>query len=473
MPQASPILVNGIASAVVLIGLAALSFAFPYGVELQGAPLLPYIGLALLAGGVWALLPKLIHQTQANRRHILVIFAIGLLARGAMMVSTPVLEDDSYRYLWDGAVTAQGIDPYKYAPAEAATNGLFETPMAETAPDDLVRLRALAEAHPEPHQRVNFPYVSTIYPPLTQAAFAAAYMINPFGLTGWRLILLISDLAAFGLLLALLKAFGRSPLWAALYWWNPVVILQGFGAAHMDLLVVPFLLTTILLARKGQRNWSLIALSGAAAIKLWPILLAPLLLRPVLFQPVKLVASTTLFVAVTALLLAPQLVHALQPEAGLNAYSSDWRTHTFLFAIFEDVFFAGFDDPGRMARLFVAATISVMTLALAYQYGDRRDMLPALMTVVIASLIFLSPTGYPWYLIWLAPLLAFIPSPGLIALMVAAPLYWLRFYFGDASLFYQWGIVPIAFGLPLILILRPLIQKEPRHAIGHHHPGLE
>ena len=60
-----------------------------------------------------------------------------------------------------------------------------------------------------------------------------------------------------------------------------------------------------------------------------------------------------------------------------------------------------------------------------------------------------------------------------MALMVAAPLYWLRFYFGDESLFYQWGVVPIAFGGPLVLFVLSMLNKEPHHALGHHHSRVE
>lgn len=473
MNTLSPILRTGLLIAVTMIGLSILSAWFPYGADISDMPVIAYVAIALLAGGMWVVLPGQIQATRPQQFTILAILMIGLIARGAMFFSSPVLEDDSYRYLWDGAVTARGLDPYQYAPAEAAADPIFGLVTQDLTDPDLSALKALAENHPDVHARINYPYVSTIYPPLTQAAFALAHFIDPFGLTGWRLVLLAADLISFLLLLSVLKAYQRKASWVALYWWNPVIILQGFGAAHMDILVLPFLIGAVLLARRDRPAWASLALAGAAGVKLWPILLFPLIARPYLFQIRRLIWISALMIGAAGLLLAPQLLHAIHPDAGLNAYASDWRTHAFLFALIEDVLLSHFDDPGQAARLLVAMAMIGLTGFLALRYADTPARLPVLMTTIIASLIFLSPTGYPWYFIWLAPFLALVPAVGLRCLIVLAPLYWMRFQLGDAHPFYQWILVPIAFGIPLALLAHSLRRKETRDEIGHHYSSLE
>ncbi len=460
---------TGLSVTVLMIGLAVLSWQFPYGVDISQAPLPLYISLSVIAGSLLLLLPRIIRRAPASRQVLWGVIVLGLLARGAMFFSAPVLEDDSYRYFWDGAVTAQGIDPYKYAPAEALSENLFDDPIEPLVEDDLKTIQALASQNAEAHRRINYPYVSTIYPPVTQLAFAGAYLIDPFGLTGWRAVLLIFDLVTLGVLIGLLRAYQRNPLWVALYWLNPVVIMQGFGAGHMDILLLPFLLAAILLRHQNKLSWSALALAGAAGVKLWPILLFPLIAKPLLAQPLKLIGLAFLFIGATALLLAPQLVQAFQPEAGLNAYSSDWRTHAFIFALLEDGLFRAMPDPGQISRIVVALLVGGAAGWLALRYGQDRDRLPTLVVIIIASLIFLSPTGYPWYLIWLAPLLVLVPNPGLLSLMATAPLYWLRFAMGDDNPLYQWGVVTVAFGLPLILLLWSLQNKDTMDEVGHHY----
>lgn len=48
--------------------------------------------------------------------------------------------------------------------------------------------------------------------------------------------------------------------------------------------------------------------------------------------------------------------------------------------------------------------------------------------LVIAALFLLSPTQFPWYSLWLIPLLALAPRKSLLLLTLVLPLYYLRYY---------------------------------------------
>jgi len=152
-------------------------------------------------------------------------------------------------------------------------------------------------------------------------------------------------------------------------------------------------------------------------------------------------------------MLLPQILSTLSADSGVYAYSTSWRRHAFLFTVFREGFFGWSEQGGTFARLLVLVGVSIVTLVAAYKFGNNSRTIPAAILVSIAALLFLSPTGYPWYLIWLAPFLAFVPSLGLTVLIATAPLYYFRFLFGDENLVYMWGIVPIAFGIPLLILL--------------------
>ena len=62
---------------------------------------------------------------------------------------------------------------------------------------------------------------------------------------------------------------------------------------------------------------------------------------------------------------------------------------------------------------------------------------------VVATLFLLSPAQFPWYAVWLLPLLALCPVPALLLLTPLLALYPLRFYFlaqGELAVFDQ-GLV--------------------------------
>jgi hypothetical protein len=49
--------------------------------------------------------------------------------------------------------------------------------------------------------------------------------------------------------------------------------------------------------------------------------------------------------------------------------------------------------------------------------------------LVITALYLLSPTQFPWYYLWILPILAIHPRSSLLLLTALLPLYYLRYYF--------------------------------------------
>ncbi|MEO0882072.1 MAG: hypothetical protein AAFY34_05020 [Pseudomonadota bacterium] len=493
---------NGRAALYALLGLASLwlaghawivwiSHEFTYGRPATASPTGLYIGLAMSLALICVASILLIHRLVPTRRIIALVFVVGLAARAMMFLSLPVLEDDWHRYLWDGAVVANGGDPYEFAPAEATPLTRLGEELDWSDDPDLLRIQELTEQDFEKYWRINYPYFKTIYPPIAQGGFALGYLFAPFELNGWRTVLLLVDIGTFALLIFALNVYRRSPLWAALYWWNPVVTLEVFNAGHMDALIVPFLIATLALAKLGKIRAAVLTLAGAAAVKLWPALLAPALVRKWMFNPVPLIGFALLFITATGVLLWPQLHHVfghipgegfgiIDPDQGLVAYSEAWRRHAFLFAVFADGPFAGLEDPDGAARNVSALLIIAGTLFLAWRRAPNADTLPEAMLFTIALLLLLSPTGYAWYQVWLAGLIPFAPRWGALGLMVMAPLYYMRFLYGDADPFYQWCIIPIAFGIPILLFaVEPVFRQRLLHdcpiksADLSHHPGAQ
>jgi len=300
-----------------------VSKAFPYG-RWEISNLWIYITLASMMGlvllGFWALVSRLKPSVTA----LSLIFAVGLIARLMMFGSNPVMEDDWHRYLWDGASVANGVDPYQYAPAEAALTTRLGEQLSFSDNPDLRRLQELTEENSTVYSRINYPYLKTIYPPVAEGAFGVSHLIAPFSLNGWRGVLLIVDLISFGLILWALGLFGRSYLWVGLYWWNPVVLLEVFNSGHMDGLIVPFLVAKYM------------------------------------FDPKRLIPLAVLFCTITFALIWPQLRYVFNdPDQGLVAYTEGWRRHAFLYSILVEGPFSAASDAVRTSRIFVLISVSL------------------------------------------------------------------------------------------------------------------
>jgi alpha-1,6-mannosyltransferase len=426
-----PLLLWSGASAVLLAWVAVLLWAssrFGYDAEVVAMPIPQVVALLMAAGVAYLLLPWLIgvsvDQSVATDRPLLLAMVVaGLAARLVLFASEPILEDDYQRYLWDGAVTASGHSPYRLSPAAVIDAGPI-SPLAE-----------LGERAGPVLDRIGHPELTTLYPPGAQALFALAHIIEPFSLRAWRGVILAFDLAALAVLLALLRSVGRHPLWAALYWWNPVVLKELFNAAHMDGLTLPFVLAALLMAARRPRL-ATCALGLAFSIKFWPIILVPLIWRSAWGDWRTLTRHAITLLPFIALSLWPQIAAGLDGQAGVVAYASSWSRNSALFPALQAsvsallvVAHGGETHAPFIARGIVAIAMAAAVTASVWRPARSQDDLIKRATWLVAALVLLSPAQYPWYTVWLAPLLPLYPIAGFMLLPAALPLYELYFYF--------------------------------------------
>ncbi len=444
------VLAAGIGSILLLqhLFLRVLSQHFYYETALVHSPILWVVVTQVAAGLIFLSLFWLIPRLAVTRETLVGMVIFGLLLRLILFDSTPILEDDFYRYLWDGAVLSHEQNPYELAPAEAIQSG------------NGVIAQLAIEAGPV-FERINYPQLNTIYPPLAQLGFALAHWIEPWSLLAWRGVLLISEIVTVGLLIVLLRGIGRSPLWAAVYWWNPLVTKELINSAHMDALLLPFLLGVVLfiIHRKHLRAVGTLAL--AVGITIWPLLLLPFALRPVVKSKPLLVGAGLSFTVLTLALLSPLLNSGPGEPSGLFAFARMWEANDALFRVLAYlsgviVTLIGIEqfDGGLIARVLVTVMLLGFTLWLnRNQVQDAQELARRLM-LIVAVLFLLSPTQFPWYYVWVVPFLALSPSLGLLALTAVLPCYYLRFYFDarDQLALFDYGIVWLEY-VPIVALL--------------------
>ncbi|MBY0226920.1 MAG: glycosyltransferase 87 family protein [Hyphomicrobium sp.] len=408
--------------------LTSLSREFGGDRDVGDMPIVAVVGLLVVAGlGFAVLLPGLIRRSEKSilgSRILLLVVMSGLAARLICMTSEPVLENDYYRYLWDGAVVAAGYNPYEHSPRDIIRDG-------ETGP-----LGRLANEGEETLSRIGHKSLTTIYPPFVQLLFAVANVIQPWSLVAWRSVLLVLDVVSLFLLIKLLDLTGRSRVWAALYWLNPLVLKEGFNSAHMEPALIPLVLGAMFLAATARNTASTVVLALAAGIKLWPAALAPLIWRPLVGSPFILALNAIVFSSLMVFWVAPLLLSAPLESAGLKAYAEGWSTNSALSPALEKsikwlLTVASIDtvEANVLARFLVTGVLCGLALLLAMREWRSLDDLIRRVSVFVMALVLLSPAQYPWYALWLAPLLVFWPHRAFLFLSATLPLYYLSFHF--------------------------------------------
>jgi alpha-1,6-mannosyltransferase len=460
------------------LGFSAVSGAFAHDVELTDRPAV-LLAIALVAACFVSLLtvPLITRSLPlGGKQHKTIkwiIIAGGLAMRLALMGSTPALEDDYYRYLWDGGVTAHGYNPYTASPDDAQGEPYHYS------------LLPLAQQSGIVIERINHSELTTVYPPVAQAAFALAHFIGPWSLEAWRAVCLVAEITTLLLLLALLSEVKRSQLWVALYWLSPLAAKEFINSAHMDVIVMPFVLGAALLSLK-QRHISAIAMLGLAiGAKFWPVLLAPLILSPLISTPRRFGAAVLLLGALCVAAAAPMLSPGGYGEtSGLAAYATHWRNNSAHYGLIEKGFaFAlkPFDldirIPGQIARMALAGCAGAFALWIARKPIENGSDLLRRLGLVTAAVVLLSPSQFPWYALWVLPFAVFVPWSGLLLMTAVISIYYAGFYFSSREIYstYRDSVV-FAIWIPVWTLLAyeawrsgikgkpPLMQSEPPHA---------
>lgn len=334
------------------------------------------------------------------------IIILAVIFRLMFLFRLPELSDDIYRYLWDGLTVLHGNNPYAFPPSD-------------------VRIIAAESAALLSH--VNHPQLITIYPPAAQIFFAMGAFFG--GILGIKTVLVTLDIAVCAVMLRLLSWMKISPSRAVLYAWHPLPILEIASSGHIDgagifLLMLAFML---LLPPRGDPNlhtpnhWVAPAAAGLAfsvaiLVKLFPLVFLPILL----FLAGRKGRGPFIIGAVggTAGLSIPFLPGLCNMFTTLDIYVRNWEFASFGFQSLHEIF-----PSGSTARQILAVLFLLITATLYASLFRKREkpaeaayassLFPAgFETAYCIALAFLllTPTLHPWYVLYLACLLPFVPG---------------------------------------------------------------
>ncbi len=357
-------------------------------------------------------------RVRADHRSLPVALGAALLFRLVATPGEPALSDDLYRYLWDGRLQLHGVHPYLHAPDDES-------------------VAALRDAGWE---KINHPQVKTIYPPLAQAFFLLLAALGA-GPVGAKLALGLLD---FGVVLALARLLARAGLprdRVLLYAWNPLAVLETAGSGHIEPLGVLLLVLACGGLLGSRSRWPAVALAASVQVKLLPLVLVPGHLRRNGWKAALAFTAALLLIGLPYALAGP----ALGP--GLADYAERWEHNAFVFAglreLSERIDTAArlkpliegcrerFGDqplwnalhglvwPGEVTRILAAlALAATMVGVMARRLTDPlREA-----SLLIGTVLLLSPTVHPWYVLWLLPFAAARLSYGWLVFAAAVPL---------------------------------------------------
>ena len=353
-----------------------------------------FIGLQLLLAGP-ALVVWRIKRTEGLGLGW--IFGAALAVRLACLPGDLIFENDVFRYLWDARVSAEGINPYRYAPAAPELAHLV---------DDWV------------HPQIPYRQVPTAYPPLAELLFLIARGLFGESVFGIQALMIAFDCLTVLVLARLGRNLG-APRAAAVYALHPLILKEFAQAGHIDAAAVLLVTTAALLLTEKRSRLAAVALAAATLVKVFPLFLLPALARRLGWR------NLLLYSAVVA---GPYLIVialGAWPFHGLETFGRYWIFNPSIYDLAARALAIGLaPEVAYAAARPLSGVVLLVFLVLALvrtQPTDDRAVLGGMLGCTLALLL-CSPAANPWYITWLVPLGLVLGSKPALALTFLASL---------------------------------------------------
>jgi hypothetical protein len=226
--------------------------------------------------------------------------------------------------------------------------------------------------------------------------FYGCYHLSGENIWGYKLVLLVAELATLAGLFLLLRWLNIPKKFVLLYFLCPLPIIQFALDAHIDAIGLPLLIFGLIAYFRDNKVWSYVLIALSISVKPVAVLMLPILFlrEEGMWNKAKVAAIPTIVVAGQFL----PYMFSSNPFEGLTRFAENW---TFNGVVFESLYLYSSDN--QKTRLVCAILLCVSLLLL---YTRKKEPLDAFYFSVLLLLI-LSPVVHPWYVSWLAVLLPF------------------------------------------------------------------
>ena len=343
------------------------------------------VKLIVLYSGLFLLFYKLI---QLGKHNLKLLTWLAFVFRAVFILAIPNLSQDFYRFIWDGRILLEGINPYLHTVEAFITSNEF--PVAQTK-ELYAGMGTLNASH------------YTNYPPLKQMCFAIAGILAGKHILGSVIVMRLLIIAAdFGTLF-----FGKKLLKKLnipihhIFWYilNPFIIIELTGNLHFEGVMVFFLIWSLYLLHIDKWKWAAVIFALSVSVKLIPLLFLPLFLQKLGWK--KSLGFYTIIGLVTVILFAPfySLTFINNYAETIGLWFNNFEFNASLYYIAREIgyLFRGYNEIAIIGT-YTALIMFLFVIALAL-FGKNKTTIQLITTMLIAISFyyFTATTVHPWY----------------------------------------------------------------------------
>ncbi|MEW2921238.1 polyprenol phosphomannose-dependent alpha 1,6 mannosyltransferase MptB [Muricauda sp. ANG21] len=379
----------------ILFVIGSLLFYASFGYDLVRTD---FIKLLTLFAGLFFFMVKLMQFEKWNFKFLLVA---GILFRLIFLFAEPNLSQDFYRFIWDGELIKNGLNPYLHTPNDLiGQSGL-----------------AIANAH-ELHTYMGELHAKNFsnYPPINQLLFALAAILGGGSILGsiivMRLTLILADIGVLYFGRKLFQNLNQSTHVSFWYFLNPLVIIELTGNLHYEGVMLFFLVWALYLISKKKWILATPMYSLSIMVKLMPLLFLPIFLK--YFGVKKSVLFYGLVGVGCVLLLLPFYAPSFIENYSetLQLWFSNFEFNASIYNIIKKIAVVNYESkPWELIESYgkiITKVILGITLLITFlRKNNTLESVITAMVLVLSFYYFLSSTVHPWYVVFLMGLSLF------------------------------------------------------------------
>lgn len=384
-----------------LFALISMLFYSSFAYDLVRTDILK---LSTLYTGLFFLFYKII---TLGKHHFKLLVISSILFRLVFLFAIPNLSQDFYRFIWDGRMILNGINPYLFTPESFISIGEFPMLQAKELYDGMGSLSA---GH------------FTNYPPINQLCFVIAGLFSGENILGsvitMRFIIILADLGTLYFGSKLLKKLNipiHNIFWYVL---NPFIIIELTGNLHFESVMIFFLIWSLYLLYNNKWKLSAVILAFSISVKLIPLLFLPLFFQwfvkpanhimegnihgTLKKRILRLISFYAIVILVTVALFLPfyssEFMNNYAETVGL--WFQNFEFNASFYYLFREIGyqFRGWNEIAIIGKIIPVLVIAfVLILTFFRKNRSMTDLITALL-FALSFYYFASTTIHPWYI---------------------------------------------------------------------------
>lgn len=401
---------------------STLAIAVSIGLYFLFAYFLDRENFAQLSSLYIALFIPFFYFLKKEKSNFPLLVGIAILFRLIFLFAIPNLSQDFYRFIWDGRMILEGLNPYISLPQTFIEQRIFPV---EQAPDLYNGMGAMNGSH------------YTNYPPVNQLCFVIAAIFAKSSILGsaivMRILIILADIGIIYFGKKILERLNLPIHNIFLYALNPFIIIELTGNLHFESVMLFFLIWSLYLLLQRKWIWAAIILGLSVSVKLIPLLFLPLFFQWFTQRPLdpalsadrsdrgdtdlsgraqtrpfsllgfgKLILFGVIVIATNIVLFLPflssDLISSYTDSVGLWFRNFEFNASIYYVAREIGYLFRGWNEIAIIGKILPAIAVAFLAIITFFRNNKSPQQLITALLIGLSFYYFTTTTMHPWYL---------------------------------------------------------------------------